>query len=989
MVDGGQVLTIAPGLPFLDALAAGLLHETGGAAEALADYTVLLPTRRACRSLAEAFLRVGDGKPLLLPGIRPLGDVDEDSLSLRLSSGDDALTLPPEIPALRRELLLARLVLRWKKDSDITRDQAVRLARELARLLDQVQTEGLDFAALKGLAPEHYAEHWQQVLSFLSIVTEQWPDVLADEDCLDPAERRNRLLQAQARLWRKTPPQTPVIAAGSTGSIPATADLLEVVAGLPAGRIVLPGLDCGLDEAAHKAALAEPTHPQHGMLRLLRRLDVAPSEVRDWDAGPAGPAPSSPPARALLAAEALRPAETTDAWRDLGHLPPDALDGVERVDCASEAEEAGVVALMLRHALDEAGRTAALVTHDRRLARRVAAELSRWDIDIDDSAGRPALETPCGLYLRLVARAAADGLSPVLLLSLLKHPFAGGGMARDTFRRLVRDFEMRVLRGPRPAPGIAGLRDCVSRGDNAGAKFDDLLESIETRLGPLATMLEGDGRTLAELVDAHLTAAEAMAAGDRESGADRIWQGDDGELLAGTIAGLRDAAEGFESIEGRDYPALFETLLMGATFRPRYGLHPRLHIWGPLEARLQHADLMVLAGLNERSWPPDVGNDPWMSRPMRASFGLAAPERRIGLAAHDFAQAFSGSRVALVRAARTEGAPTVPSRWLTRLDAVLDGAHAKDALRPAKDWTALYRGLSHPAETKPVAPPAPRPPVAARPRELSVTRIETWMREPYAIYAEKILRLRPLDPLEADPGAADRGSFIHDALDRFVRAHPGALPADAMKRLQACGEEAFGDALSRPAVRAFWWPRFLRIAEWFLATERARRATEIAAPESEIRGRIEIAGPAGAFTLTAKADRVDRLAGGGYTIIDYKTGAPPGQKLVELGFAPQLPLEAVILADGGFEGIAAGVAETLAYWRLSGGEPAGEIKPVKADARELADAARAGLMRLVTAFDDAKTPYHATPRPDHPAPFNDFEHLARTLEWSAGGGGET
>jgi len=304
-------------------------------------------------------------------------------------------------------------------------------------------------------------------------------------------------------------------------------------------------------------------------------------------------------------------------------------------------------------------------------------------------------------------------------------------------------------------------------------------------------------------------------------------------------------------------------------------------------------------------------------------------------------------------------------------------------------WRALYRGLSHPDRPVRIDPPAPRPPLAARPRELSVTRIETWMREPYAIYAERILRLRPLDPLEADPGAADRGSFIHEALDRFVRENPGALPADAMARLTACGEAAFGDALSRPAVRAFWWPRFLRVAAWFLEQEQARREGEITEPRSEIRGRIEIAGPAGPFVLTAKADRIDRLAGGGFAILDYKTGAPPRQSLIELGFAPQLPLEALILSQGGFEGLPAGAADLLAYWRLSGGEPPGEVTPVRGDPQALVTAAGDGLAELVRTFDDPGTPYHATPRPDYPAPFNDYEHLARTLEWSAGGGGET
>ena len=714
MSAAARILTIAPGRPFLDTLAAGLLAETGGEPERLADYLVLLPTRRACRALGEAFLRVGEGRPLILPAIRPLGDVDEEALVFHLPAGAAALTLPPAIPEMRRALLLTRMILGWKADTDISPDQAVRLAGELARLLDQVQTERLDFRNLGGLAPAEYADHWRDVLKFLEIVTHHWPAILAEQDCIDPADRRNRLLETQARLWRDAPPETPVVAAGSTGSIPATADLLEVVMGLPMGRIVLPGLNGGMDEATRAAVRDEPTHPQYGMLRLLQRLEVAAEAVPEWEADAAL---SSPPERAVLAGEALRPAETTDAWRALGPVSGAALDGVQRVDCANEAEEAGVIALMLRHALEEDGKTAALVTPDRQLARRVTAELRRWEIEIDDSAGRPLADTPPAVFLRLVARAAGDGLAPVVLLSALKHPIAGGGMERGRFVGLVRGFEKEILRGPRPAPGIGGLRELLAANPEKAPPFEPLLDAVEHCLGPLAAKLESGAHGFTALIDAHMAAAETLAGTQGEDGPARLWAGEDGEALANAISELRQAAPEMEEVAGIDYPALFETLMSGATLRPRYGLHPRLHIWGPLEARLLHADLTILGGLNEGGWPPDPGNDPWMSRPMRAQFGLPPPERRIGLAAHDFAQAFAAPRVALTRAAKSEGAPTVPSRWLTRLDTVLEGAGAGDALAPEKDWRALYHALSRPETPSPIGPPEPRPPVEARPRD--------------------------------------------------------------------------------------------------------------------------------------------------------------------------------------------------------------------------------------------------------------------------------
>jgi ATP-dependent helicase/nuclease subunit B len=409
-----------------------------------------------------------------------------------------------------------------------------------------------------------------------------------------------------------------------------------------------------------------------------------------------------------------------------------------------------------------------------------------------------------------------------------------------------------------------------------------------------------------------------------------------------------------------------------------------LAILGLLEARLQHADLVVLGGLNEGVWPPDPQPDPWLSRPMRDSFGLPLPERRIGLTAHDFVQAFAAPEVALTRAAKNEGQPSVPSRWLTRFDAVLRCAGAEDALVATESaWRDLWVLLNKPNRPITLAPAAPCPPLSARPRRLSVTQVETWMRDPYSIYARHILRLRPLDPIDADPGAADRGSFIHVALDQFVAANPYRLPPDALNQLLAFGETAFGASLGRPTVRAFWWPRFVRIAHWFLDQEAARRGG-IERSASEIKGQLTVEGPEGPFILSAIADRVDTLAAGGYEIIDYKTGAVPRQSDVNLGFSPQLGLEAAILGGGGFDAIPAGPAARLAYWRLSGGETPGKEHPIPADPEALSVAALDGLRDLVAIFDDPATPYAATPRPEWAPRYNDYAHLARILEWSSG-----
>jgi len=979
-----RVFSIDPGVSFLDALARGIVADAGDDSLALSRATVLLPTRRACRDLRDAFLRLSAGRPTLLPRLRPIGDVDDDELVL--ASDDGGLDLPPAIAPLRRRLMLARAILKLAAEQgDVTAPQAIELAGELAHLLDQVQTERLDFGRLAKLAPEEYAEHWRRTVKFLEILTDNWPKILETEGAIDPADRRNQALAALSAQWQSHPPADRVYGAGSTGSIPATANLLGVIARLPKGAVILPGLDRDLDDESWKAL--DDTHPQFGLRQLLERLEIERADVEPWPHGT--PSPAAKARRALLAA-ALRPAATTGVWRNLTGITADSVAGLARIDCAHPQQEAQVVALLLRETLEKSGETAALVTPDRDLARRVAAELGRFGIAVDDSAGRPLAATPPLTYLRLIAEVICDGVGPAPLLAAFKHPLAAGGLVPVDFRTRARRLEMAVLRGPRLGVGFPALIDALR-----GTRDEDLvpwLGQLAEQAREFASLAAGE-RPLAELLRAHAALAERWAATNAENGGARLWAGDTGEAAAEFIAELADAARDFAPIRGAAYPAFLDTCLAGRVVRPRWGGHPRLHILGPLEARLIGVDRAVLGGMNEGTWPPEADADPWMSRPMRKDFGLPPPERRVGLAAHDFVQACGAARVVLTRALRVEGTPTVPSRWLQRLEAVLQAAGLTDALSRRPEVLAWQTELDKPrGEAQPATPPEPRPPVKARPRQLSVTQVETWRRDPYAIYARHVLKLKLLDPLDADPGAAERGTIVHEALAEFVRRYPDEVPADALDRLLEIGRRHFGSLLDRPGVWAFWWPRFESIARWFVDHDRARRRT--AKPiAAEAQGALVLPGPAGDFKLIARADRIDRLADGTLAIIDYKTGHPPRPRDVLDGFSPQLPLEATIAIAGGFRDVQPQAVTQLRYWRLSGGDPAGEEKELDQaeDGRrtnlpppaQLAAEARAGLQRLVERFDDPATPYHARPWPEHALRFNDYAHLARIKEWSA------
>ena len=993
-----NLFTIPAGAPFAETLARGFLHRFSKADDpfAVSRALILLPTRRAIRTLGEAFGRVAPGGVAVLPRMRALGDFD-DAPSLLEDDADDATReLAPELALplspLRRELLLAKLIQHWSvglaKEEEArtvgatTPAHALKLARELAALLDQATAEGLAWERLQTLVPHELARHWEKTLSFLSILSEQWPQLLASEGASDPATHRDAALRQAAARWKAAPPDFPVVAAGSTGSVPATAELLRAIAYLPNGAVVLPSVDLELDRDAWEAT--EAGHPQHGMRQLLAKMDATRGDVEPWIEG----YPVSR-ARNRLIAEALRPAETTPAWRDLiaerRDLIEAGLQGLTVAVARTPSEEALAIACALRAAIEVPGKTAALVTPDRTLARRVAGELKRWGIAIDDSGGTPLSHTLPGRFLCLLADAAAEAFAPVPLLALLKHPLTALAFAdRAEARWLTVELEERVLRGLRPPPGIAGLRKVV----DAKSACVKLIDRLDKSCGAFAAAMTAGAHDATALVRLHQEAAE-LASSLATSTALPLWEREAGEAAELLFKQLGEAAADIDfAMDGPAYAAFIRTVMDAVPVRPHAGQHPRLSILGPLEVRLQHADLMILGGLNEGVWPPVTDPGPWLNRPMRRELDMSQPERRVGLSAHDFAQAAACKEVLLTRAEKDAGAPTTPSRWLTRLSMLVDGAGFGERLYD-EQWLHIARAIDKPASAPtPVEPPEPRPPVSARPRALPVTQVELWLRDPYALYARQILRLRALDPIDMMPAAADRGNVIHDALEAFVKAYPGALPPEeeALSALRRFGETAFGELLSRPGVQGFWWPRFERIARWFLAFEQERRA-EARLVLAEQKGEISFDAPAGRFKLTAKADRIELLGDDAIAICDYKTGAVPTSRQVTSGLSPQLTLEAAIALEGGFPGVVAASVAELLYIGLKGGGVAGEARPVDLDGETpAAEAARAkaGLIKFVTAFDAPDMPYLSKPRVLLERFAGDYDHLARVKEWSSG-----
>jgi ATP-dependent helicase/nuclease subunit B len=965
-----NVFTIAASTPFAETLARGLISRLGPAPLALSDATIYLPTRRAARTFGDAFARVLGGAALL-PQFRALGDVDEDEFLFDAGSQD--LELKPAIAPIRRKLLLAMAVRHWR-GGNMRLSQASALASSLAAVMDELETQNASLDDLKDVVPGGLAAHWDEVFTFLKQLDTVWPDILVTEGAINPAMRRNLALAALAKRLQTSPPKGPVIAAGSTGSIPATAELLRVIANLPDGAVVLPGLDRTLDAESWNAL--DPGHPQFGLSQLLQRIGVRRPDVKDWSDARDG-------SRERALREALRPAPTTDAWRMIIERRETVeiaagLEGLSLVEAADPCEEALVVALILREALEEEKSTAALVTPDRTLARRVASELKRWNLEVDDSAGRPLSHTPPGAFLALLAEAAEELFAPVQLLAVLKHPLCTLGQERGAFRDKVRALD-RHLRGPRPDAGLDGIRIALERKrsdapDSAQSRLSELqywFSEVAQALRPLEQALDRKSIEIGDALAAHLDAAAKLAG-------DALWAGEAGEIAARFVEELREAASALPDIEPGGYAPLFRNLSEDKSVRQTRERHPRLFILGPLEARLQSFDTLVLSGLNEGTWPRGVGADPWFSRPMRKAIGLEQPERSIGQAAHDFSMLSAGRRVILTRALKSEGVPTISSRWLQRLQQLANGLGLRNALRPERDYVGLAQSLGDPGQPQRMKRPAPTPPVDARPKELSVTDIEAWIRDPYAIYAKRILKLRTLDPLDAEIGPMERGSAVHKALELFVDRFPGELPPDATLQLINISDEVFAALGTPKAALALWRPRFANAAAWFVEEERKRRSA-IAQSRVEIDGRIAVSDT---FSLYGRADRIDILKSGGAAILDYKTGKPPTASQISKFLAPQLLLEGAMIERGGFGDLGKRKTEALLYLQFSGGKDPGKLQEVDV---ALIEEALARLKQRVIDFTAQSMAYLPRVKPFQAGTPGDYDHLSRVREWSLSG----
>lgn len=1040
-----NMASIPPGAAFLprlvDALLSGELIDGFAPGEdplALASATIWLPTRRAVRALESEFAARMPAQVSLLPRLRALGDVDDDALAFDVP---DLPVLDPAMDGLERHMILTKLVHAWAENlSNRERDKfysgadiiipasladAAWFAQNLAHLMDTVATEEVSWDKLKTLVEGEHSDWFGLTLEFLTIATKAWPAILKERGLQDTANLRADFLRMQADLYENEGSSGPVIAAGSTGSIPSTARLLKVISRMDQGVVVLPGLDRDMtDEVWASVDLpdnekdesgAAAGHPQYGLKKLITALGVPRDEdgvrqlpMREED--PEGTARL----RERLVSAALQPADVTHEWQGLQKkIDPKsraaALKGVKLVDAPGPREEALAIALALRDTLEagERTKTCALVTPDRNLARRVAIEMRRFGVVIDDSAGQPLSNRKPGTFVRLVLQVLCGPPDPIALTALLKHPLARFGMSGKQARHSARLFELSVLRGAvsPPVPGqfhmvlhdlltdeYKGKRQSTAvkrMGEDDLECLHDLSDTLDALFKPHVPF-DDEGlmrpdlppRSVADLATMTVTVLEACAADD-EGALDTLYGSPAGQALHDLLGALLDHGH-MLSTPMDQWPALFDALMAGSAVRPLGGTHPRVAILGPIEARLQTYDRVVLGGLNEKTWPAHGRNDPFLSRPMKAALGLPLPERRTGLAAHDIQMMLGMEDVVLTRAAKLDDAPTVSSRWVQRLRMVAGEEAVKQMERDGARFIYWASVIDQPpGAPTPCARPEPKPPVHQRPREMYITGVETWITDPYAIYAGHILKLESLEPLLRVPDAREKGTLYHDIMESYFINRFSVTMDDVEEKFLQQAKLHFDEADVPTEYETLWWPRFNTIARQFIEKLQADVEPHVDHTIVERRGSTTEDLPN--FRLSGRADRFD-VTGDAFHLYDYKTGSVPSATDVKKHAAPQLPITAAMAMRGAFGADIPRAAHNYSYVILKPdafkASPVFGKKTNPDDAGALAEESWQRLADLITAYDDAHKGYRSKARPSKSLYEGQFDHLARVKEWS-------
>lgn len=956
-----NVYNVPSNFSFIDELSKQILIETEKDPLLLTKYTIFLPTRRSCKYLQDSFIKNSKKNAMFLPKLISLGDIDLNDLE------DCDLDLPKTVHPLIRCGLITKLILaneKNKKFEKVNISTIYQLSASLLDLIDEINVEGVSFSSIDRLVPKELSDHWQVVFRFLKIVDKYWPKILEERGFIEKKYKQKLIIDNIIKNWSIIPPKGYILIAGSTGSIKSTSILSKMISSLPNGRVVLQGLN--FDE--ENSQDINFTHPQYYLKKLLNFIGISIKDVQLWPSCCSFSLKENND-RLQLVSQMMNSVKVN---LDKNNLCNAVKGNIKKINCTNLQEEAEIISLIIRKSLNDEKKTIMLVSPDKVLIRQVLQITKKWNINISNSIGVPLQSTLIGSFLILICEFAVNSYSINNFITLLKHPFTLFGFSREKYDEIINRLELKFLRGVFHNFSLEELIKKVEEKDllNFCRRFHELFYQFKK-------LLSTNDINFKDLLKSHLTLAESIAESNLNKGNINLWNKEEG--ISEFFSELLIASSDFPNINsGNDYLELISVLMRRHQIHDNSKIHSRLLILDPIEARLLHADIVILSSLNEGIWPKNIKQNLWLNKRMREKLGLPNLDCKIGLSAHDFTQLLSAEKVFLTRSTRVSGVPTVPSRWLLFLKSVLKKYNLYNLINvDEKYWKNLNQAQNVVSIKHLKQAPAPCPLAIHRPRELSVTDITIWNLDPYSMYANKILKLRPLEKINKKFDNSEWGIFLHKVLNIFIKEGEEIFNNNTLKNFLEIGREKLGNGVNVPTISNFWWPRFELIARSFLEEEMSRNH-EIQKSYTEINGQLRLF--ANTFTLKARADRIDLMKDGSVVIIDYKSGLLPSMSKIKSGYYPQLPLEAFIAMNGGFSNVPKSSVSKLYFWSLKDHNV--KMCSIDEDPAVLANKYFVILKHLIEKFNNDETPYFSRPRFEKQLPFNDYSHLARIKEWA-------
>lgn len=865
---------------------------------ALIHHTLFLPTRRSARAFEKCLAAHTEHGLFSPPRIIALTDFPPEAFDCEQSA-----ILPT---ATERHLLMVELLRGKHFDALLGEQKSLpQLLSHASALLDQIDELFLFEVPqdnLSSLVRHDLPQNQIQALRVLHQVYSEWEPFLKRQGFCDPTQMRVVRYREYIKTLRDYP--HPVIALGIEAAYGFVRDLLKAIMKTRGGAVILGGPEDGElsrrdSEKAH--------HPDFHLNRLLESMGCERSTLSFINST------KEHPRRLLLEGVFQNHTNVTTS----GPLKEEETKNLFLLESGTLFEEAEAITLMMAEAVVDPLKTVALVTTNQTLTAYVMALLERFGIKADHSKAHAFRSTPLGRLLLLVASFLVSPYSPVTLLSLLKHPYVSLDQGRLSVLALARFLENNVMRTDRM---VRGERDLFIKTMPEGEKA--LLTKLLNMKERGQNLLHGKEPTsLAQALLLLQSSLEELCFKTTLEGIGSIYDTPEGEKFKGWIASVMVSPLGKTTLEMQHFPSILRELMDAIPVSKAWGYHPRVFILGPLETRLLSFDRVILADFNEGRWPRKSSDAVWMNQRMRQDVGIVSDVIQMSQEADDLRALLSLKEVFITRALRVDGSPSVPSRWLLRLQAFCTQKNVQlSSVDHYKEWARLI--WHEPLKKvnpllRPLEKPMALPPLGARPKRLTISGLNLLKRNPYAFYVNSILKLNALKPLIHQLDALQFGVRLHQVLaDALILEDSGSrLTHDV---LNALGGRIFASYTSSPLWRYFWQHRLNECFDHFLSLDKNLSY----APQKRF-GEVKVTFPFhtdfGDFEIIAKADRLDLITPHGAVLIDYKTGRTPTASSIKKGEDIQLALEGVMVNEGAFRICDAQVTKGLEYWDLKNG----------------------------------------------------------------------